>query len=597
MSPTEKTAARMKRELEKAENRRKEVLLRADRATARAAARVGTARATAALRRAERRKQQEKRSAELLSRTRVRVEDARARQAEKDAARRAAGLEVETPMSRAERGRRRAEELTARRAAEFEDAHTIKAEGRSTRKETASRWNDPHANPVNPKGEWEIHTAEETAAMELNDRIQGRARGSADTRNTEGVVMARSSQRVQPAPRSPPPSPSPPSPSPPRSAHAAAASAASSATPGTGTPEVTAATTAAGTPVADATARKSPKVPVTATGMRRVAVVTGASGAIGTQICMGLVREGVTVVPTCRSEAKCRSLRDKIVTAQESAGNVGGEVFILPRALVDVASADSVREFSVELRSRFPDGLALLVNAAAVASLRRQEVSYVPRHGTGGKQLEMQFATNVMGYFHTMHHLGPLLETWGQQSLSKGGGPARIVNLSSTFAGYLDLSDLQFSRRMYSSGSAYQQSKQGDRMLTWAAAAKYARKALSGSEPGQQAVVAHACHPGIVPSALSAALGFGVASESRAATLQAETASGAPLYLALSDDAEVVSPGPTGGWWWEASPGEVVPKRKACRYASKDRLPAAEELWAYCKGLHDAALNAGAGDL
>jgi retinol dehydrogenase 12 len=52
----------------------------------------------------------------------------------------------------------------------------------------------------------------------------------------------------------------------------------------------------------------------------------------------------------------------------------------------------------------------------------------------------------------------------------KAATPSRVVNVASTFAGELDLDDLQFVRRPYDAMAAYAQSKACDRMLTWALA-------------------------------------------------------------------------------------------------------------------------------
>jgi NAD(P)-dependent dehydrogenase (short-subunit alcohol dehydrogenase family) len=70
----------------------------------------------------------------------------------------------------------------------------------------------------------------------------------------------------------------------------------------------------------------------------------------------------------------------------------------------------------------------------------------------------------------------------------KAGRPSRVVNVASTFAGDLDLDDLQFEHRPYDGMSAYAQSKACDRMLTWA----FARRLLGDS------VTVNAVAPGLV---------------------------------------------------------------------------------------------------
>jgi NAD(P)-dependent dehydrogenase (short-subunit alcohol dehydrogenase family) len=81
----------------------------------------------------------------------------------------------------------------------------------------------------------------------------------------------------------------------------------------------------------------------------------------------------------------------------------------------------------------------------------------------------------------------------------KQSAPARVINVASYWAGDLDLADLEFKRRRYNNGTAYRQSKQANRMLTVAFAARLK----------QYGVTVNACHPGDVNSRLSNDLGFG----------------------------------------------------------------------------------------
>jgi len=73
------------------------------------------------------------------------------------------------------------------------------------------------------------------------------------------------------------------------------------------------------------------------------------------------------------------------------------------------------------------------------------------------------------------------------------------VEVASYWAGGLDLSDLEFTRRAYDNGAAYRQSKQANRMLAvaWAESLK------------NEGITVNACHPGDVNSQLSNNLGFG----------------------------------------------------------------------------------------
>jgi NAD(P)-dependent dehydrogenase (short-subunit alcohol dehydrogenase family) len=116
----------------------------------------------------------------------------------------------------------------------------------------------------------------------------------------------------------------------------------------------------------------------------------------------------------------------------------------------------------------------VLVNNAGIWSERRRETP---------DGIEQVWATNVLGYsLLTSLLLDPL----------KASTPARIVVVASQLARDLDLDDVEFRRRRYSGITAYAQSKQANRMWTWALARR-----LEGS-----GVTANAMHPGAVGTAL-----------------------------------------------------------------------------------------------
>jgi NAD(P)-dependent dehydrogenase (short-subunit alcohol dehydrogenase family) len=76
--------------------------------------------------------------------------------------------------------------------------------------------------------------------------------------------------------------------------------------------------------------------------------------------------------------------------------------------------------------------------------------------------------------------------------LLKASKCGRIVNVASNYAGNVDLDDLFFEKRKYTSNDAYMQSKACDRMLTKAAANAFQ----------EDDIIVTACHPGVVTSAL-----------------------------------------------------------------------------------------------
>jgi NAD(P)-dependent dehydrogenase (short-subunit alcohol dehydrogenase family) len=203
--------------------------------------------------------------------------------------------------------------------------------------------------------------------------------------------------------------------------------------------------------------------------VERVAIVTGATGAIGAAIVAGIAAcPGFEVVLACRDGRKGARTVERVVTAT---GN----------RRVRYETVDLSRRVAVEaLAARWQGPLHVLVNNAAVTPKRREETP---------EGIELQFATNVLGYFWMIQAFADILHR---------SAPARVVNVASYWAGDLELADLEFKRRRYDNNTAYRQSKQADRMLTAAFAERL--------QP--LGVTANACHPGEVPSTLSHSLGF-----------------------------------------------------------------------------------------
>lgn len=201
----------------------------------------------------------------------------------------------------------------------------------------------------------------------------------------------------------------------------------------------------------------------------KIALLTGATGAIGSAIARQLAAQGTHLVIVARDRRKADKTVKRVIQAS---GN--------PHVRYDLA--DLSRRSEIEaLAARWHGPLHLLVNNAAVTPPTRQETP---------EGIELQFATNVLGYFWMTRFFHPIL---------KVNAPARIVDVASYWAGGLDLSDLEFKRRRYSNGAAYRQSKQANRMLVAAWAPRLA----------PDGIAINACHPGDVKSTLSNNLGFG----------------------------------------------------------------------------------------
>jgi NAD(P)-dependent dehydrogenase (short-subunit alcohol dehydrogenase family) len=199
-----------------------------------------------------------------------------------------------------------------------------------------------------------------------------------------------------------------------------------------------------------------------------VALVTGATGAIGQAIARQLARRQGEVVLACRDEAKARQTMQEIIRVT---GNDR-----VRYELVDVSRQASIQA----LAARWQGPLHILINNAAVTPRTRQETP---------EGIELQFATNVLGYVW-------MIEAFHQTL--KASAPARVVNVASYYAGDLELDDLEFGRRRYNNNQAYRQSKQANRMLTVAYAERLKTDGIS----------VNSCHPGNVNSRLSNNLGF-----------------------------------------------------------------------------------------
>jgi NAD(P)-dependent dehydrogenase (short-subunit alcohol dehydrogenase family) len=271
----------------------------------------------------------------------------------------------------------------------------------------------------------------------------------------------------------------------------------------------------------------------------RVCLVTGASGGIGLETARGLAAQGARVVLACRDVARGEAARREI---SASTGNPDLEV-----ALVDLGSRASTRSFAGAFRERHP-ALHVLVNNAGVWLERRRE---------SAEGVELTWATNMLGYAHVARELLPLL---------RAGAPSRMVNVASQLARNLDLGDVEFRRRPYGSVTAYAQSKQANRMWTWALARR-----LAGS-----GVTANALHPGGVRTGLFAKGGgplswiAPLASRLFASKTPVEGAD-TVVWLASSPEVE----GRSGGFY-------IDRREIRCRFRDE---PAEERLFALCESM------------
>lgn len=180
------------------------------------------------------------------------------------------------------------------------------------------------------------------------------------------------------------------------------------------------------------------KNPVNTDMSGRICLVTGANSGIGKQVCLQLARLNATVIMACRNETDGKTVQKEIVQ-QSSNTNIVIEI-------VDLSSQKSIRHF-VEKFYKENRQLHVLVNNAGIYMMERKESE---------DGIELTFAINVLGYFLLSNLLIDLL---------KSSAPSRIIHVVSSFAGRLNMNDLE-GKEKYNGQTAYMQSKQADRMLS-----------------------------------------------------------------------------------------------------------------------------------
>lgn len=226
----------------------------------------------------------------------------------------------------------------------------------------------------------------------------------------------------------------------------------------------------------------------------KTALITGATGAIGEAIADQMAQKRYKIVLVARNETKAIQLIDRL---KKETGNT--QISLL---LADLSRKQEIASIADD----WSEPVDVLINNAAVTPRNREETP---------EGIEMQFATNVLGYFWMIIYFQP--------HLKKSASP-RIVNVASYWAGNLDMNDLEFKSRPYNNDTAYRQSKQADRMLTVALAERLEHDGIT----------VNSCHPGDVRSTLASNLGYG-GHESP------EQGADTPVWLAASPKVENIT--------------------------------------------------------
>jgi NAD(P)-dependent dehydrogenase (short-subunit alcohol dehydrogenase family) len=225
---------------------------------------------------------------------------------------------------------------------------------------------------------------------------------------------------------------------------------------------------------------------------KKTFLVTGAYGGIGKAICEILAKDlNNQIILAGRNEKELNSTVEQIKSKTKN-NSIQGYV-------VDFSSKESIENFAGQLHDQ---PIHVLINNHATGPQKRE----VTKNG-----IEVQFATNVLGYIWMINSF--------ENHLKKCSPHARIVNVASYWAGGLDINDLQFEKRKYSTDAAYRQSKQANRMLTLAYAEKYLHDGIT----------VNVCHPGDSNTKLSNSMGFG-------GHETPEQSAQTPVYLAISNE-------------------------------------------------------------
>ena len=268
------------------------------------------------------------------------------------------------------------------------------------------------------------------------------------------------------------------------------------------------------------------------------ALVTGASGTIGSAVVAGLASAGLDLIVSCRpgGEARCRERVEQSI-GQRSHRRMHVEV-------VDFAHLDSLNDFVKRVRQRFAPCLRVVVQAAAVAPPKTRRLT--------ADGLETTFHVNVLPVFAIMDGL---LEVLHHNS------PASVVNVASTDFGHVDLQDLQLERRRYSAQLAYGQSKAAVQLLTWEAAAQ------NLPHGGPPSIFYNAIHPGNVRSQMN---------RGRHTVDTPAIAASRVVWLAINAPRLRL----TGTWWEMSRNGSGISEQLPRLYDASDQVR--HDLWVLC---------------
>lgn len=198
----------------------------------------------------------------------------------------------------------------------------------------------------------------------------------------------------------------------------------------------------------------------------KIALVTGANAGIGKYTVVGLVKRGIKVIMAVRNIQKGEEAKNEIIRNYEKANLV-----VLH---CDLASLESVKQFSGEVHKKF-DQVDILVNNAGAFFTKYIETE---------DGLERQWQINHLSHFMLTHLIFDLI---------KNSPEARIINVSSSshYRIRIHFDDPNFFKN-YKGVKAYAQSKLANILFS---------KALSRRlDPNH--VTANSLHPGTIRTSI-----------------------------------------------------------------------------------------------
>jgi len=201
--------------------------------------------------------------------------------------------------------------------------------------------------------------------------------------------------------------------------------------------------------------------------MKKIVLITGATGAIGKATAMELANQNCHLILLGRNSRKLSAVKNEIIHATT---NNHIDMFV-----ADLSEPQSILKATAEIKGKYTS-LNALINVAAIFRRDRLENSM---------GLEYMFATN---------HLGPFILTNELLDLLKSSKPSRVITVSAPSTTKINFEDLQ-GKKKFSAGfmGAFGATKMMNLMFTYALA-----KRLEGT-----GVTANVFHPGLVKSHLT----------------------------------------------------------------------------------------------